>query len=147
MGVGLFLSLSWSIHFSIPYRSACDRSGGVSIFDSVTVRLTRAISVALAMSVFGHLMMWSSVLYCHVLQFGHLPLIELSLFCIRLSVGIQLCCSFVLRAGLCCGSLLFALQIAVHARESKVLLFQSGCFSRILFWSGPLEAWKWMYLV
>lgn len=138
---------SCASHFSIPYSSACVRSGGVSISVSALLSSVSAISRAVDMVSFVHRRMCSSVSYCRVWQFGHRPLILLSRSCILLRVGVHLCCSLVVRVCLYCGIRLIVCPIAVQEISLKICSVHPVCFSSIRFRSGPSDVWNRMNLV
>ena len=146
MGEGLRRLASWSIHFSMPYRMACDRSGGVSSWENVVAKSTMDISRADEIASFGQRMMCSLVSSWRVLQCGHLLSMALSHADRFFLVGVHLCWSFVARVWRCCGMRLMVRPMAIHDIESKVMLFHLGCFSRIRLRSGPCDAVNWMNL-
>ena len=110
--------------------------------DSVADSSTRAIARAVEMSSFGQRMMWSSVSSCLVVQWGHRPSMELSLADRLFLVGVQLCWNFVILVCRYWGMRLMVRPIAVHEIASKVLSFQSGCFSSTRLRSEPCDAVK-----
>ena len=146
MGDGLRRSASCAIHCSIPYIRACERSGGVSSLERVVDKSTIAISRADEISSFGHRMMCSSVSSCRVLQCGHRLLIELSHADRFFLVGVNLCCSFVIRVWRCCGMRLMVRPIAVQDIASNIVSFHSVFFSSIRLRSCPCAAVKRMNL-
>ena len=127
--------------------SAWERSGGVSIRDIAIVRSTRASSRAFDMSSCGHRMIWSSVSYCRVSQFGHRPSIELSRSCICLRVAVHLCCSLTILVWLCFGRRLFVRRNAFHAIELNICLFHDGCFASMRSLNGASVAMNRMHVV